>query len=76
MGEDNSKETNKEKQTAIEKLTDKIRRVENEQAVLADKVTAREDPNEKPRTISKGFVKPGVKFQKNNLKISPVLEEN
>lgn len=57
----------------VKKLAQKTEKLENENAVLTNKVDAVGDPNEKPRTIKRGYVKPDVKFQKNNNKIKATL---
>ena len=59
----------------INELEQKMEKLENENAVLSDKVASYEDPNNKPRVIQRGYTKPGIKFEKNKKKIKPVFEE-
>lgn len=62
-------------ETKVEKMGDKIQKIENENAVLKDKVESKEDPYTKPRIIRKGFVKKDIKFEKNNIIIPATISK-
>jgi len=57
----------------IANVTKKVSKLENENAVLTDKVESKADPNEKPIIIRRGYVKPGVGFQKNKDKVPATI---
>jgi len=72
--------SNEESKSIIKKLeekltglTKKIDKLENQNAVLTDKIDSKGDPNDKPRIIRRGYVKPGVGFQKNNEKVPATI---
>ena len=70
----NKPETKSENlESKVDGLSDKVQQLENENVVLTDKVTSYEDPAKKPRIIPRGYVKPGIKFQKNNDKVKPTI---
>ncbi len=54
-------------------LFEKIQKLENEIAVLTDKVKTYEDPNQTPRIIRKGNQR-GTKYQSNKMKVSPTAK--
>ncbi len=60
-------------ESKVDDLSNKVQQLENENVVLTDKVMSYEDPAKKPRIIPRGYVKPSVKFQKNNVKVKPTI---
>lgn len=54
-------------------ITKKVGKLENQNAVLTDKIESKGDPNEKPLIIRRGHVKSGVGFQKNKNRISATI---
>lgn len=59
----------------VKELSAKLDVLENQNAVLEDKVQSYEDPAKKPRVIKRGHFKSDLKFQKNNVKINPTTGE-
>ena len=49
---------------------EKIAELESKNANLTEQVKSHEDPNAKPKVVRRGYVKPALKFQKNNIRIN------
>lgn len=74
MGKDHTPKTDDSSSgPTVDELDKKIQKLENENAVLTDKIESKGDPNSTPRIIRKGFLKSGIKFQKNKEKISATV---
>ncbi len=71
--ENDTKSLIKKLEEKLSNITKKVTNLENENAVLTDKVESKTDPNEKPRIIRRGYVKPSVGFKKNKDKIPATI---
>lgn len=63
----------KELKEKISNISKKVNKLENENAVLTDKIDSKGDPNDKPLIIRRGYVKSGIKFEKNKTKVPATI---
>lgn len=70
---DETKSLIKKLEEKLSSVTNKIIKLENQNAVLTDIVESKPDPTEKPHIIRRGYVKPGVGFIKNKDKIPATI---
>jgi len=49
---------------------EKIAELESKNANLEEQVKSNEDPNAAPKVVRRGYVKPGLKLEKNNIRIN------
>lgn len=60
----------KSKNNSSKNSKDTIADLESKNANLEEQLKSHEDPNGPPKIVRRGYVKPALKFQKNNIRIN------